>query len=1096
MRSNFLFLHDKFPALERLGVFAERYCHSDANSCLMKLGMIGETIVNLIFSFDRIPNPYDNTAAVRIDTLLRDGYITRDLADVFHQLRKNRNRAVHENYASVSGAKTLLQMAYGLCEWFMITYGDWNYEPRPFVMPAPESVSAENTPSTAEKKREKAEEDKLIQTAVETAEKSPVVSAEERKQRAMKAASQRVRSEAETRLIIDEQLRLVGWEADSENLRYSKGVRPEKGRDLAIAEWPTDSVSGNRGAVDYALFAGLDLIAIIEAKAEYIDIPSVLDYQCKDYARLIRDADKKYQLGTWGEYKYKIPFVFAANGRPYAEQFETKSGVWFQDLRNPVNAPKALRGWIRPEGLRELLNRDAAAGDKTLKTMSYGLLSDPDGLNLRYYQVKAIQETEKAIAHGKSAVLLAMATGTGKTRTVLGMIYRFLKAERFRRILFLVDRNALGEQAQDVFKEVKLEDLMTLDNIYNIQSLVEKGFESEIRVRVSTVQSMVKRILYPDGESPMPSVTDYDLLIVDEAHRGYMLDREMGEDEILYRDQRDYQSKYRAVLSYFDAVKIALTATPALHTTLIFGAPIFRYTYREAVMDGYLVDHDPPHDLKTRLRMEGIHYHAGDTPAVYDPATGEIINGDALPDDLNFGVEDFNRKVIADSFNQTVLTEIMNDLDPEHPETHGKTLIFAVNDAHADMIVNILKNLCSQRGISTEAVLKITAKAGAGDPKKAREKIKRFKNERFPSIAVTVDLLTTGIDVPEITDLVFLRRIKSRILFEQMLGRATRLCPEIHKTHFEIYDPVGVYEALEPLSNMKPVAANPGATFNQLLDGLAVMDKPEQIANQIEQIAAKLQRKKRNLDAKTLEQFKNLTNGQTPEQFIDSIRQNAPEDAKQKLLDSGELFDLLDEKRKHFGPPVIISDEPDELISHERGYGTGINPEDYLDAFAEFVRENRNEIAALNIICTRPRELTRESLKNLRMALDRAGFTERNLTTAFNQTTNQDITADIISLIRRYALGSALISHETRIRNAVERLKQAHSFTRDELKWLEIIEKYLLKESVLTAEAFDEDSRFQARGGFLKINKIFRDRLSDLIAELNDYLYDDGGKIA
>ena len=230
--------------------------------------------------------------------------------------------------------------------------------------------------------------------------------------------------------------------------------------------------------------------------------------------------------------------------------------------------------------------------------MPYDLLTDKDGLNLREYQVKAIKAAEKAVIDGQKEVLIAMATGTGKTRTVLVMIYRFLKTNRFKRILFLVDRTSLGDQASDVFKEVKLEELMTLDEIYNIKGLDEKTVEKETRIQVTTVQSMVKRILYNEGES-MPSVTDFDLIIIDEAHRGYILDKEMGDVEVLYRDQRDYQSKYRTVVEYFDAVKIALTATPALHTTEIFGQPVFKYTYREAVIEGYLVDHDAPHHLET-----------------------------------------------------------------------------------------------------------------------------------------------------------------------------------------------------------------------------------------------------------------------------------------------------------------------------------------------------------------------------------------------------------------------------------------------------------------------------------------------------------------
>lgn len=129
-----------------------------------------------------------------------------------------------------------------------------------------------------------------------------------------------------------------------------------------------------------------------------------------------------------------------------------------------------------------------------------------------------------------------------------------------------MDRTALGEQALDVVKEVRLEKLMTLDKIYNIKGLEDKDIEQETRIQIATVQSMVKRILYND-EASMPAVTDFDLVIIDEAHRGYILDKEMGEEEIFYRDQRGYQSKYRQVITYFEAVKIALTATPALQTT-------------------------------------------------------------------------------------------------------------------------------------------------------------------------------------------------------------------------------------------------------------------------------------------------------------------------------------------------------------------------------------------------------------------------------------------------------------------------------------------------------------------------------------------------
>ena len=475
-------------------------------------------------------------------------------------------------------------------------------------------------------------------------------------------------------------------------------------------------------------------------------------------------------------------------------------------------------------------------------------------------------------------------------------------------------------RASDVFKEVKLEELMTLDEIYNIKGLDEKTVDKETRIQVATVQSMVKRILYNEGET-MPSVTDFDLIIIDEAHRGYILDKEMGDVEVLYRDQRDYQSKYRTVVEYFDAVKIALTATPALHTTEIFGQPVFKYTYREAVIEGYLVDHDAPHHLETKLSTGGIHIKKGQTVTIYDPNTGEITNSELLEDELDFDIENFNKQVITENFNRTVLAEIARDIDPENPEEQGKTLIYAVDDQHADMIVSILKEIYSETGVDNDAIMKITGSVGGGNPKKVAEAIKRFKNERFPSIAVTVDLLTTGIDVPEITTLVFMRRVKSRILFEQMLGRATRLCQKIHKTHFEIYDPVGVYDSLEPVNTMKPVVINPTTTFTQLLDGLEEVEDKDVVQDQINQIIAKLQRKKRRMSEKTMEQFISMTDGMDPTQFIIDIERRNPEDAKKRLLAYREMFAYIQQTKANGGNPVVISEEEDVLTGHTRGYG-------------------------------------------------------------------------------------------------------------------------------------------------------------------------------
>lgn len=1086
MKSNFEFLNRYWPALAQIGAVAESYVYSDANACLYKLGMFGERLILEIFAFEHIKEPtIDNTHANRIRLLKREGLIPKKIDDILYALRKTRNDAVHAGADSVEDAKTLLSMTYNLAVWFMEVYGDWGYIAPAFVMP--ENVVQPDYESII-----KEQEEKIVALSKQVEAVSTAASTKTSKERAEKgetASESMELSEAETRYLIDEQLRKFGWEADTNNLRYSKGTRPQKGRNLAIAEWPTDSVVGKNGYADYALFVGLKLVGIVEAKKAAIDIPAVIDHQCKEYAKGIKAEHKEYIINQWGA--YKVPFVFATNGRKYLKQIETKSGIWCLDVRSGANAPKALQGWISPQGLMEQLEKDIAAANSTLQNTPFDLLRDPDGLNLRKYQINAIEAAERAVIEGKQTVLLSMATGTGKTRTILGMIYRFIKSDRFKRVLFLVDRTALGEQAEDVFKEVKIEELMTLDSIYNIKGLDEKEIDRETKIHIATVQSLVKRILYPEGDT-MPSVTDYDLIVVDEAHRGYILDKEMSESEMLYRNQDDYISKYRTVIEYFDAVKIALTATPALHTTEIFGKPVFNYSYREAVIDGYLVDHDAPHNIRTKLRVEGINYQKGEQLAIYDPVTGEVLNSAELEDDMKFEIDSFNRQVITENFNRTVLEEIAWDFNPDG---QGKTLIYAVDDNHADLIVKILKEIYAEGGVDNDTVMKITGSVAGGNKKKISEAIKRFKNEALPKIVVTVDLLTTGIDVPEITTLVFMRRIKSRILFEQMLGRATRLCPSIGKTHFEIYDPVGVYESLQDVSNMKPVITNPSTSFEDLMKGLEVAATDEQLAYQIDLIVAKLQRKRRNVSKKALEQFAHLTGGKDLGVFAEHLNSSTIKEATAELLGHREAFSVLDKDRPHSKSPRIIDDHSDEVIDHTRGYGEGQKPEDYLEAFKEFINNNMNAIAALRTVCTRPSELTREALKSLKLELDRHDFTEKQLNSAWNEMTNQDIVADIIAFIRQQALGSALVGHEQRVKHAFAKLRMNHEFNKTQLEWLKRIEKVLLEESVLDEQIF-EVGAFKNAGGFTIIDRRFGGKLREIMTELNEYLYDDGGSVA
>src|SRR5262245_24017988 len=351
-------------------------------------------------------------------------------------------------------------------------------------------------------------------------------------------------------------------------------------------------------------------MAVVEAKRQNVDVSAALQ-QAKRYSRGFTPSPEiVLHAENWGpDGAYRIPFAFASNARPFLRQLATRSGIWFCDLRRPENLGHALDGWYTPEGLTALLKRDEGRAHAQLKREPFAY-----GFALRHYQQAAIQAAEAAIARGQRDMLLAMATGTGKTKTCIALIYRLLKAQRFRRVLFLVDRSALGEQAANAFKDTRMESLQTFADIFGIKELDEQQPDTDTAVHIATVQGMVQRALYPGEDEVPPAVDQYDCIVVDECHRGYLLDRELSDTELSFRSYDDYISKYRRVLDYFDAVKIGLTATPALHTTQIFGAPIFTYSYREAVIDGYLVDHEPPVQITTELSTSGIVWSASSLP--------------------------------------------------------------------------------------------------------------------------------------------------------------------------------------------------------------------------------------------------------------------------------------------------------------------------------------------------------------------------------------------------------------------------------------------------------------------------------------------------
>ncbi|MFB6262127.1 MAG: type I restriction-modification system endonuclease, partial [Bradymonadaceae bacterium] len=1022
--SNFAFLTEREPRLAELGREAEVLATLNPNTCIMQVRLIGELLAKRAAGQLGV---YDTEGLSFFQTLQRLEDF-REFGDniqtVFHNIRQDANEVVHgEEYVDRDGvARHYLKLARKAAVWYQRTFFDPDFSPGPFERPPDyadryEEILDERRDLRAkiEKTRETIEdvqtrarrEEQRRAEAEELAEKlreerdvyeevareyeeqlaelrervdeltdEEVAERTEQTRRQMASASDRVEfDEAETRGLIDAQLRQRGWEADSEDLRWGEGVRPEQGRARAIAEVPTGS-----GDADYVLFDGLTPVGVVEAKRWESDVAGEIE-QAKRYSRDFEiDAQLESPGGPWqiGADTYTIPFVFAANGRGFLQQYRQKSGVWFQDLRRSENKKRPLAGWYTPDGLRRLLDRDEAAALRELEHEPF------DYLGLRDYQREAVERVEQALRAGRRRALLAMATGTGKTRTAIGLVYRLVKSGFARRVLYLVDRRSLGRQAFEAFENVKLENQRPFTEIYDARRLDDPRVEIETRLSFATVQSMVRRVVDPDEGESLPPVDQFDCIVVDECHRGYNLDREMDDVEVEFRDHEDYVSKYRRVIDYFDAVRIGLTATPAQHTSEIFGEPVYMYRYQQAVMDDHLVDQDPPVKITTQLAEHGIEYEPGDQLRLLDPHTGEVDLAHA-PDELEFDVSDFNRAIKVPGFNRAICRVLADRIDLDKP---GKTLIFCVDEEHAQQVLSTLRYAYAERrgGVSDDAIKVIT---GYTDDEQAW--LRRYKNEVNPKIAITVDYLTTGVDVPEIVNLVFLRRVKSRILYEQMKGRATRTCDEIHKDAYRVYDCVDVYDALEEVIDMSPVVADPKVSLEDNFDELMRLDEDRHLEKARRDFVGRLQRKFQRLSDEGRERFEQMA-GMSPGEFAEAVRDREAADAAEWLAEERNLVEQIPELPVETRR-VVYEPGDDEVIDVSQGTA---HDEDYLEEFEQWVEAHLDQWETLKMVAERPRELSRDELIELREELAREGFQPENLREAWHQKTNQEVAASIM----------------------------------------------------------------------------------------------------
>lgn len=1066
--SNFQTTEEEYRQYAKLATSAESLIYSDPKSSVAVFGNFAEQLTREIMHLEGFGD-WNLKQIDRINELKYRGDYPPIVTKYLDDIRNIRNLADHDHQFIVSKRQALEvdKKAYIIWNYFLEVYSQ--DEVKEYKTPIDQANIFQLQQEQIEQLKKELEEARKAQTPVEVSKELQV----KRHKISVQFAKKHQLTEAETRQLIDRQLQQAGWEADSENLNNWKyKTAPQKGHNMAIAEW----VLPNGQRADYALFKGLEFYGIVEAKKWDQDIAGQMA-QPKEYSREV-PFRSDYLLVDNDMGEYKVPFIYTANGRPYLKQYKEKSGIWFWDARNPKESAYALEEFHHPEDLAlKLTSQNPELADQDLvDDQDFPKFADRD------YQVEAIKSIEEAIKDGKKRILLAMATGTGKTRTAIALMYRLLKHKRARRILYLVDRNSLGQQTADAIKDNKIGNL-SIASIYGVKELKDKLPDASTKIQIATVQGMIKRLFYNDDKEEKPSVGQYDFIIVDEAHRGYAEDKELSEKEYHFYDQNDYVSQYRRVVDYFDATAIGMTATPALQTTDIFGKPVYSYSYQQAVLDNYLVDHDAPTIIKTKLSQEGIHFKKGAEIDLFDQSS-ESIKSEKLPDNMNFEVKDFNKRVITESFNRVVCDYLaQNCLNPNDPEL-GKTLIFAATDSHADMVVRLLKESFKNAGnpVDDDAIEKIT-----GSIRHPNNEIKLFKNEKNPNIAVTVDLLTTGVDVPEITNLVFLRRVQSRILYEQMLGRATRLCPEIHKSVFNIYDAVGIYDAMNKVTNMKPVVKNVSHDVHYFIDQKHQFEVNDNFKQYQIDMTAAIDRKIKRMNDSKRKEFERLTEINS----IDQWARDLPRLNNQEFLKEWKNFEQLD-RLSTGSHKQYISNEPDEYLGIERGYGQGnSNPEDYIESFNKFIKENVNEIPALQIVATRPKDLTYDELKKIKLELEKKGFKENDLQTAWKSANQVQTTADIISFIRQAAVGSELVDHNVRIHNAMQKVYGMADWNMVQKSWLKKIENQLLSSTVLgpNAETAFSSNYFKRQGGYKQMRKIFSDNADQIIYVLNENLY-------
>ncbi|WP_422003126.1 DEAD/DEAH box helicase family protein [Roseovarius mucosus] len=898
---------------------------------------------------------------------------------------------------------------------------------------------------------------------------------------------------------IDKRLEAAGWQVQDK-----ASLNPNASPGVAVREYPTDT-----GPADYVLFVDARAVGVVEAKPDsWGERLTIVEEQSSGYAA----ARLK-----WVNNNDPLPFVYES----------TSVVTRFTDGRDPAPRSREVFTFHRPETLKAWVNAPLS--------LRAGLQNLPD-LNtdgLRACQIKAITKLENSLRMGKPRALVQMATGSGKTFTAITQIYRLLKHAGARRILFLVDTKNLGEQAEGEFMAyLPNDDNRKFTELYNVQRLTSPSMAGDTQVVISTIQRMYATLKgepldeaaeedHPEEQKwqrkqPLPVVYNpklppetFDVVVIDECHRS------------IY-------NLWRQVIEYFDAFLIGLTATPDARTYGFFQQNVVsEYTHENAVADKVNVGNEV-FLIETEMSKGGGSVKARQLVEKRERQT-RARRWETQDDELTYAASQLDRSIVAPDQIRTVIATYRDawpTIFPGRKEV-PKTLIFAKTDSHADDIIQMVR---TEFGQGNEFCRKITN--GAKNPKST---LAAFRNDYYPRIAVTVDMIATGTDVKALECLIFMRDVKSKSYFEQMKGRGTRVIsadalqkvtPSAQaKTHYVIVDAVGVTKSLKTAS--QPLDTKPSIPFKDLAMGLLMGDRS---AETVSSLASRLSRLDTKLDAADKDRIaaeagqplsnlvRDLFDAIDPDKVEadakaaghpepDDAAMNAAQEARIKqvsTLFTGTLINMIDTIRRDYDQ-TIDHDSKDTLLNADFAGDVAENAAKITTEFAEYLHENRDRVAALTIYFNTPArraDVSYAMVKDLlaRLTADRPRLAPLTVWRAYahldqykGDNPASDLTA-LVALVRRVTgLDATLTRHSDRVRRNFQNwvlnrhAGKGEKFTEAQMGWLRMIRDHLATSFTIERDDLDM-APFDGKGGMGQMYELFGDQMETVMTEMNEAL--------